>query len=193
MKHASTREVFAHWNERRNGRLAPERDDIEPGAIRGALGDTFILAFDPDRGHPFRVAGTRVCALFCREVKGTAFEALWSREARAEIRELVSIAAEEATGTVAAVVARARNTPINLELLLLPTYRSRWNEVRLLGVLAPMTVPAWLGATPLSGLTLGSLRHLGPFAGTSEPETRPVPRIRLRHGFVVYEGGRSAP
>jgi len=191
MKHASTREVFAHWNERRNGRIAPERDDIEPEAIRRALGDTFVLGFDPASGSPFRIAGTRICALFCRDIKGTSFEGLWSETSAAEIRDLVSIAAEEGIGTVAAGTAWAGNAQVTLELLLLPTYRSRWKEIRLLGVLAPVTVPAWLGATPISGLTLGSLRHLDPRAARAKSDIQTMPRIRVRHGFVVYEGGRA--
>ena len=73
MKHPSTRELFDYWNARRGRRLAPERDDIEPGHIRRVLADTFIFAFDEGKGHPFRLAGTRVCALFGRELKGEAF------------------------------------------------------------------------------------------------------------------------
>jgi hypothetical protein len=73
MKHSSIRELFDYWNERRGRRAAPERGDIEPGDIRGVLADTFILAFDAPASHPFRIAGTRVCALFGRELKGEAF------------------------------------------------------------------------------------------------------------------------
>jgi hypothetical protein len=64
MKHAASRELYAYWEERREGRLAPERADIEPGAIRQALSDTFILELaDASHGHSFRLAGTRVCAV----------------------------------------------------------------------------------------------------------------------------------
>ena len=40
--------------------------------------DTFILALDGSADHPIRLAGTRVCALFDREIKGEAFLRLWS-------------------------------------------------------------------------------------------------------------------
>jgi PAS domain len=43
MKHAASRELYAYWEERRGRRRAPERTEIEPGAIRGALSDAFIL------------------------------------------------------------------------------------------------------------------------------------------------------
>jgi hypothetical protein len=187
MKHASTRRVFAHWGERRHAELA-ERDNIDPDALGDALADTFVLKLDADLGHPFRFAGTRLSALFCRDLEGTSFETLWSSAAQAQIRELMSIAAEEATGTVAAVEAQVRNGRINLELLLLPTYCS-CNEVRLLGVLAPMTAPAGLGEIPIAGLVLGSLRHIE--AAVVLPGIEAAPCVHMRHGFVVYEGGRS--
>jgi hypothetical protein len=70
MKHPANRELYGYWNERRGDRLAPERADIEPSAIRQVLGDTFVLAADGIAHHPFRLAGTRLCALFGRELKG---------------------------------------------------------------------------------------------------------------------------
>jgi len=70
MKHAASRELYAYWEAKRGTRPAPERAEIEPGAIRGILSDTFILALDRGLGRPVRLAGTRVCALFDREIKG---------------------------------------------------------------------------------------------------------------------------
>ena len=82
MKHAASRELYAYWEERRGRRAAPERAEIEPGAIRGALSDAFILSLDAARGHPLRLAGTRVCALFDRELRGEPFLRLWAADSR---------------------------------------------------------------------------------------------------------------
>ena len=49
MKHAASRELYAYWEERRGTRPAPERAEIEPGAIRGVLSDAFILGARPRR------------------------------------------------------------------------------------------------------------------------------------------------
>ena len=84
MKHPSICELFEYWNARRGSRAAPDRSEIEPNGIRHVLADSFILAFQPPTDHPFRVAGTRVCALFARELKGEAFLDLWSRRSRAD-------------------------------------------------------------------------------------------------------------
>src|SRR5687768_16604574 len=42
MKQTSSRELFGYWTARRGTRSAPERGEIEPSAIRRALGDLFI-------------------------------------------------------------------------------------------------------------------------------------------------------
>ena len=71
MKHATTRELYDYWNRVRGGERAPLRSAIEPSDIRRILGEMFILeVLDRDSYH-VRLAGTRICALYCREIKGT--------------------------------------------------------------------------------------------------------------------------
>ena len=190
MKHASIRELFDYWNARRGRRSAPERAEIEPSAIRRVLADTFILSFDERAGHPFRVAGTRVCALFGRELKGDAFLDLWSTAARHEMRELVAIVANESIGIVASASGPTADSGLNLELVLLPLACHGRTDMRVLGALAPGEPPAWLGRTALRDLDLGTRRYVGEAAG---PTRRPIAAIdgRLRHGFVVYDGGQA--
>jgi hypothetical protein len=193
MKHPSIREVFDYWNERRGRRPAPERADIEPAAIRRVLADTFILAFEPARGHPFRVAGTRLCALFGRELKNEAFLDLWSSASRGDVRELLAIVAEEAVGVVASA-AGAGPADATLELVLLPLSHRGRTDARVLGALVPREPPAWIGVHALAGLTLGTHRYVGgPLAGPGvSPVVVPLRRAgRIRHGFVVYDGGQS--
>ena len=106
MKHPSTRIVFDYWNKKRGARPAPERADIDPTEIRYALSDTFMLAADFVDQLRFRLAGTRVCALFCREIKGEVFSETFSAASRKAIEELLAIVNEEAVGAVAGLVAR---------------------------------------------------------------------------------------
>jgi hypothetical protein len=190
MKHPASRELFAYWEERRGKRSAPERADIEPGAIRKVLSDAFILALDGGAGHPFRLAGTRVCALFGRELKGEPFIGLWAGASQPIVSNLLAILNDERVGTVAGVTAQsADGEPIDLELMLLPLSASRPSLARTIGILAPLKAQQWLGSSPLGALTLGSRRHIG-----ASVETRLLPRFmapRRRH-LVVYEGGRSA-
>src|SRR3979411_78679 len=101
MKHPSNREFFAYWDEQRGGGRAPDRSAIEPGAVRELLGDIFVLSYDAAAGYPFRVAGTRVCALLGRDLKGRSFIALCMTAARREIEEIIAVVAEEMLAAVA--------------------------------------------------------------------------------------------
>jgi hypothetical protein len=193
MKTAPTRKLFSYWNARRGSRLAPERGDIEPGAIREILGDSFIIAFDPIADHPFRLAGTRVCALFGRELKGAPFVQLWDVAGRIAIRELAVTVADEANPVVAGVVAHtAEGSRTDLELLLLPLYHRGNVRVRLLGLLAPLAVPYWLGSEHVTALTLGAIRHLGGAITTASKTGFAVTTLGSgRPRLTVHEGGRK--
>jgi hypothetical protein len=196
MKHSSTQAVFEYWNKRRGVRPAPDRGDIDPSEIRLALGDTFMLTADFVDQLRFRLAGTRVCALFCREIKGEAFNALWNESSRKAIDELLAIVTNEATGAVAGLTARTEDGEVtDLELLLLPLHHTGQARIRAIGVLAPTNPPYWLGAKAVTELTLGTLRHTGADVDVSiAPRLVPAaPGSRVQHGFVVYSGGRETP
>ena len=121
MKHPSSREFFAYWDEKRGGARAPDRSGIEPGAVRELLGDIFVLSYDSAAGYPFRVAGTRICALFGCDVKDRSFSALFGPDSRREIEDIVAAVAEEMLAAVAGITAtRDDGSLAHLELLLLP-------------------------------------------------------------------------
>ncbi len=190
MKHPASQIVLRHWTERRRNRPAPDRADIDPAAIRQALGDTFMLAADFVGDLRFRLAGTRVCALFCREVKGFSFADLWSEESSSQITSLLAALSDENTGAVAGLSGEtADGATLDLELLLLPLAHRGQARIRALGVLAPMQPPYWLGETPLVELNLHTVRHLG---GEAESRRLLPAGARQKHGFTVYSGGLEA-
>ena len=195
MKHPSTRDLFDYWNTRRGTRSAPERGEIEPGAIRRILADTFMLTFDPRAGHPFRIAGTRVCAAFGRELKGAAFTEIWAGGSQDPIREILATTATELVGVVAGASGRSwAGAALELELLVLPLAHRGSASTRILGALVPVEVPHWLGSDTLGRLTLGTTRYLGPLTGPySIPDNVPaVPaNARIRHELMVYDGGQA--
>jgi hypothetical protein len=193
MKHPTNRELFAYWNKQRGERLAPDRADIEPSAIRHVLGDTFVLSVDSLAHYPFRLAGTRLCALFGRELKSESFVKLWERTGQTALRELLAVVMEEKTGVVASATGATSDDSVlavNLELLLLPLAHHSRNEARVLGALAPMTAPYWLGARSVGALKLGMFRHIGAVNDPMPPRLVAAPG-RVRHGLVVYQGGRQ--
>ena len=190
MKHPSIRELFDYWNERRGGRAMPERADIEPAAIRRVLADTFILSFEPAAGHPFRIAGTRVCALFGRELKGESFLRLFSHCARSDMGGLLAIVAQEAVGIVgSASESSSDGCDRHLELLLVPLGHEGQGTARLLGALAPSNSLQWPRERDLAALALDSYRFLIADAAIPPP-AQVVVEKRGRPNLVVYEGGQ---
>src|ERR1700679_1930939 len=138
MKHPSNRAFFAYWDDKRGGARAPDRSEIEPGAVRELLGDIFVLSYDAAAGYPFRVAGTRVCALLGCDLKDNSFSALFVPSGRREIEEIITIVSEEMLAAVAAITATSEDgSAAHLELLLLPFNVRAHAPLSLTGLLAP--------------------------------------------------------
>lgn len=192
MKHKASQDVFAYWNKLRGIRLAPDRSEVDPAAIRGALGDTIILAREPGQRATFRLAGTRVCALFGRELKNETFHPLWDVGSRHELDMLLADAGDESAGFVAGATARvADGDPVTAELLLLPLFHRGTTDNRLIGAIAPLSRPQWLGTQPVQSLTLMSWRSVGPHIDRSViPRFVDIPAEIERKGLVVHHGGR---
>ena len=185
MKHPSSREFFAYWDDQRGGARAPDRSEIEPGAVRELLGDIFVLSYDADAGYPFRVAGTRVCALLGCDLKDRSFSALFAPDGRREIEEIVAVVAEEMLAAVAGITATSEDgSTAHLELLLLPFSPRAHAPISLTGLLAPFEGEHRL----LRDFKVTSWRYLGHRPEKLVP--RALRKLKLAHGFMVYEGLR---
>ncbi|MFZ2160425.1 MAG: PAS domain-containing protein, partial [Bradyrhizobium sp.] len=175
----------AYWDEKRGDARAPDRSEIEPGAVRELLGDIFVLSYDSAAGYPFRVAGTRVCALLGCDLKDRSFSTLFAAESRREIEEIVAVVAEEQLAAVAGITAISEDgRPAHLELLLLPFNARAHSPLSLTGLLAPFESEH----RQLGDFELTSWRYVG-----HQPQ-RLVPRalrkLAVARGFMVYEGLR---
>jgi hypothetical protein len=186
MKHPSNREFFAYWDRKRDGARAPERSEIEPGAVRELLGDIFVLSYDATAGYPFRVAGTRVCALLGRDLKDRSFSALFTPDGRREIDDIITVVAEEMLAAVAGITATSQDgSQAHLELLLLPFNTRAHTPLSLTGLLAPFNGEH----SVIKDFKLTSWRYIG------HPPQRFIPRalrkLAIARGFMVYEGLRG--
>jgi hypothetical protein len=193
MKHATSRLLFSYWDALRGDRAAPDRTQIEPGQIRHILADTFILGIEPEGRAAFRLAGTRACALFGRDLKGVDFSELWPANRGSEPDELIDLVTSDTVGAVAGMVGETElGSVIGLELLLLPLRHHGATNRRMIGAISPSAVPSWLGLTALQSLDLRSLRVIGnarpgrPGLGEVGPSA-----ASKRHPFVLLDGGLS--
>lgn len=184
MKHPSNQEFFAYWSEQRGDARAPDRSAIEPEAVRDLLGDIFVLSCDVSARYPFRVAGTRLCALIGHDLKDRSFPGLFDSEGRREIEDIITAVTEEMLPAVAGVTATSAEGVAHLELLLLPFNHRAHAPLSLTGLLAPFDS----GHSALRDFRLTSWRYIHP------PTERLVPRtlrkLKLARGLMVYEGLR---
>ena len=190
MKQRVTRALFDYWETLRGERAAPDRDDIDPGAIRACLANTLILTFDPQHGHPFRIAGTSLCDMFGTDLTGKPFTGLWAAAAQLAISDLIRTVAQEQDGVVAGVSGRnADAQPVDVEMILLPLTSGDLGTGRILGALTPASAPYWLGTRPLETLQLGDLRFTGARGNDRLASAR---RVVQGLGFAVYPSARNS-
>lgn len=200
--------LFQYWNRLRAGRPAPKRTEIEPADIKGQLADTFILEKDARGEAVFRLAGTRLCATFGRELKGFAFASLWKAKDQRMIHRLAYSAFGAKSVVVISLKGVSSNDRINeFELVMLPLEGGLENP-RCLGAVTAIERPFWLGADPIMEATIETVRIVDPDREPMFLANRPaiaVPRLaptqanltagpksgrRIRH-LVVLEGGRD--
>lgn len=210
MRQDGSIKLFQYWNRLRDGRPAPRRTEVEPADIKALLGDTFILESDLRGEAVFRLAGTRLCAIYGRELKGFGFSSLWRDSDRRMLTRLVRNVLDEQSVLVICYEAISRGgRQVPVELLLLPLAGGEENR-RALGVATTTDKPYWLGADPIVDSALDSVRVIDPDREPLPP-SRPsinVPTLapndllsdthademagirRIRH-LVVFPGGRS--
>jgi hypothetical protein len=183
--------LFSYWDALRAERAAPERGEIEPGEIRHVLADAFILELDDDRNAEFRLGGTRLCALFGRELKGRPFPELWPESGRAEARRWLDIVTDETAGLVAGLVGTTQDgATIDLEMVLLPLRHRGKTHARIIGALSPRIVPSWMGLHAIANIKTVSVRVIWPSPAIAAHAPSAEVAAERRRGFVLHQGGR---
>ena len=203
--------LFHYWNRLRDRRPAPRRSEVEPADIKTLLADTFILERDTRGEAVFRLAGTRLCAGYGRELKGFSFPSLWRGKDQRLVSRLIHGVFEQKSVVLITYEGFSRNGRSNrFELLALPLDGGVENP-RCLGVISAVEKPFWLGADPITDALIDSIRVIDPDKEPMFLKNRPeisVPSLapteleapetisalgrsrRIRH-LVVFEGGRG--
>ncbi len=196
MKQSVTRQMFDYWDSLRAGRMAPERDDIDPAEIKDILQDTFILEVDAELTLPLRVAGTRISDLFTRELKGVSFPTLFQEVDRPALAAIMRAVLEDLAPVVAGIAAApSGRSPADMEMLLLPLRHLGRAHARIIGSLTPVATSAWMGLVEAAPLSIISFRTLRPTAWSQTAEVEfPVAATRERasaNPFMrIFTGGR---
>lgn len=212
MKNRSTIAIFSEWQRlafsQRVSLHAPQRESIQPRKLGRHLQDLFFLEEDNNGELIFRLAGTRLCTLFGRELKSTRFASLWPERNRPALNELarnVHALLVPALSHNDGISISGRSLPF--EMLLAPLEPSDHGRLNLLGSISALDDVSWAGADPLVLSNLSSIAPLapdlivaqevsqpsvmtmntanGPRRWVTPAPTRDIPRLRLITGGKV--------
>ena len=189
MKLPATRALYAYWVSQCRGRCAPDRHDLDPAGMGAVLPYTFMLEVDGEPGRfPIRISGTRLDALFGRDLKGQVFADLWCDADHADMRTMLGGVLDGAQPAVAGFHGAPDGyVPVPFELLVLPLRHHGRTHARLLCGLVPAAAPPWLGLRFIDTMALSSWRFVERLEATPGPAD--TGGLRRQH-LVVYEGGR---
>ena len=201
--------LFQYWNRLRDGRPAPKRSEVEPADIKSLLADTFILEKDTRGQAVFRLAGTRLCAYYGRELKGFSFPSLWREKDQRLVSRLIHGVFDQKSVVLITFEGFSRSGRSNrFELLALPL-DGGVESPRCLGVISAVEKPFWLGADPITDALIDSIRVVDPEKELlnnrpainvpslvpdelEAPETiSALGRVRRIRHLVVFDGGRE--
>lgn len=172
MQQRSTKTLYAYWNEIRGARSTPERRDIDPTRIRDALANTFILESSDGSDFVFRLAGSHICATYCRELKARGFTTLWSVRDHDALETLMRAVTEDhAVALVTFEGQTERGEKLGFELALFPLRHNGVTTSRMMGSLTALDNPYWLGIHPIVDQRITGLRLIWPDdRDTASPE-----------------------
>lgn len=191
MQQPTSRQLYAYWDGLRNGRIAPRRFEVDPARISKLLGETFIAECTGLLEFRFRLAGTKICDQFGRELRGVDFLGLWSLEDRDAMASLVRNV--QTDGAVAHGVFHGftrTHRKASFEFTLMPLIHTDLAINRLLGAITAIEPPFWLGTEPLVSFEIAELHLHWPDGAPAFMTDGGAEVIRLNHqGFRVVEGG----
>lgn len=216
MRHIQSNKLFHYWDRIRANRPAPKREEIEPSDIRELLGDTFILDVSGSlRTISYRLAGTRLCATFGKELKGQGFLVPWDETDCFEITRMLTKVYRDFTPHLVSSVGKTSSGKFaEFETLFLPIQPIGNGSNRILGISSLHKSPYWIGSEAIENMSVKSVRdikgeqlgqnfdlkspslsptHFDLLKGNDGDEALPVgqtPTRKVAH-LTVHQGGKS--
>ncbi len=176
MRVQTTIEIFDYWNRIRGAAGAPLKSQVEPSAVPHLLQSLFILEAREDGDIVFRLAGTRICDLFGRDLRGERFSSLWAHGQHADIeRTAIGVMDHAMPALFNATGYSTVGHQASFEIIMMPLRSSHGACDRVLGAIAPVAAASWLEIVPLELLALDRSRLLPEkFSKVAPAELRPI-------------------
>jgi hypothetical protein len=177
--HPSSRALFRFWETMRAERAAPHRAQLDLKQLSELLPDLFILERDrPRHSYRWRLAGTRICELYRRELTGSDIFAGWDSFERETIRRLL----DGVAGRLQPAVMRIRlytslGQTIGAEVIALPLRPRSGAGIQVFGGLFPFRNISGLGYDAITVQEMASARVIW---------TEPLPGDSLISGTASF-------
>lgn len=186
MRHPKSKQLFTYWNQLRGHRPAPDRSEIEPNDIRKLLGDVFILQQDQGRQQlVYRLAGTRICNAYGRELKSESYLEHWNGQDNFDILcalSKLSTSYDPCLFSFYGVTAQERF--VDFETLILPLQPVQDNQARMIGVTSSLQQPYWLGEEPIIAHKLRIVRHINPKNAPQFAQIFSPGNLGIKHAYA---------
>lgn len=193
MLHPGSRQLFRYWETLRAEKAYPRREDVDFAAIKAVMPDLVIIERDHLRkSFRYRLAGSRVCALFGINLTGTDVFLAWDHFETDVIRRHLEIALTRFQPAVIRMrLTTDRDQQMAAELVVLPVQMQNSNRVQLIGGMFPFRPVAALGHTSIAARELVSARVIWTEHQGSLPEQPEMPVVerQVSRNFRLIDGG----
>jgi hypothetical protein len=194
--HPGSRYLFRQWEMLRAERACPTREDFDFGQLKTIMPDMIVVDRDYLRSSfKFRLAGTRVCALFNRNLTGNNVLDGWdSFEADLMSRHLMTVINQQQPAVIRMRLTTDRSQIVAAEMLALPVQMRDSHRIQMIGGLFPFRAASTLGHTEISTQELVSARviwtehQMALERAAPQQNLRPLPDALRK--FTLIDGGK---
>ncbi|MBL8905326.1 MAG: PAS domain-containing protein [Rhizobiales bacterium] len=182
--HPGSRAIFRHWEAIRGESPAPDRDDLDLRQLGQFVSWLFIMERSPRTGgYVWRLAGSKVCELWRRELTGSEVLTGWDRFEFETIQRLLNgVSKNLQPCTLRLRLTTSLGRIIDVEVIALPM-RARDGSIHVFGGVLPFRDAEALGHERIASIDLSSARTIWtePVPGDHASRRAKVP-LRLVSG-----------
>jgi hypothetical protein len=194
--HPGSRQLFRYWEMLRAERACPTREEFEFAPMKLIMPDMLVIDRDYLRNSfKYRLAGTRICALFNQNLTAINVMDGWDTfEVDVMSRHLLTVINQQQPAILRMRLTTDRAQVIAAELIALPVQMRESHRIQIIGGFFPFRAAHSLGHAGMVKRELVSARviwteHQVPLERLQPDTTLPPERQNLR-SFRLIEGGR---
>ena len=136
MRQTAARTILSYWQAIAPDEGAPAQASVAPRALKRFLPDIFLLERLDRAVFAFRMAGTRLCARYGRELRDHDFVRLWPAAQHGDILAALGRCLQDARPvTLEGAAATLDGKTVSFQILLMPLTDTEGRVTRLMGAM----------------------------------------------------------